>query len=112
MKRERLTVSPYGNAKDDLFYWIKNYIASKASTLKHDLGYNLDRLDRFEASEKLLNTCTIEEFKEVEIEIRNKGLRNLSTYANPLFALYDYFSNIESIQQITDFNTEYRDNFF
>jgi len=106
---KKLTVSSYGNAKDDLFYWIKSYIASKAYSIKQDLGYNLDRT---KVSNELLKTSTIEEFKEKEVEIRNAGLRNLLTYVNPLFGLYDYFSETESIQQITDFNTEYRDNIF
>ena len=105
----KLTVSPYGNAKDDLFYWIRSYIVSKVHNIKQDQGYIIDRND---IAQQLLNTNNIEEFNIKQKEIRNKGLSTLISYVNPLMGLYDYFSETKSIQQITDFNTKHRDNIF
>ena len=107
--KEKLTVSPYGNAKDDLFYWIRSYIVSKIYTIKEDKEYNINR-NIF--AKQLLGTNNIEEFDLKQREIRNKGLSTLISYVNPLIGLYNYFSETTSIQQITDFNTEHRDRIF
>lgn len=107
--KEKLTVSPYGNAKDDLFYWIRSYIVSKIYTIKEDKEYNINR-NKF--AKQLLGTNNIEEFDLKQREIRNKGLSTLISYVNPLIGLYHYFSETTSIQQITDFNTEHRDRIF
>ena len=106
---KKLTVSPYGNAKDDLFYWIRSYIASKVYSIKEDKEYNINRA---EFVKQLLNTNNIEEFDLKQREIRNKGLSTLISYVNPLIGLYDYFCETTDIQQITDFNTEHRDRIF
>lgn len=69
MSGKKLTVSPYGNAKDDLFYWIRSYIVSKVYSIKKDQDYNIDRN---KIAKQLLNTNNIEEFNIKQKEIRNK----------------------------------------
>ena len=103
------TVSPYGNIKDDLFYWIKFYISKKLFDIKQDTGYTIDVMS---VSQKLFQSTNIDVFNKEQLYITKNGFSTLNVYVNPLLNLYDYVSNEESLNQITDFNTDYRDKVF
>ena len=102
---------PNNNAKEDLLFWIKEYIGSKVLTISVNKKHK-STFDRMKAYEQIMSAATIENFKAIQIDIRSKGLSTLITYTNPLLSLYEFFESQHKLKQLTDFNTDYRDKIF
>ena len=104
-------LTPHNNAKKDLLFWIKEYIGTKVLTISISKKHQ-STFDRMKAHKQIMSASTIENFKTIQIEIRAKGLPTLITYTNPLLSLYEFFESQPKLEQLTDFNTDYRDKIF
>lgn len=104
----RKSLSPFGNATDDIFYWIKEYIGSKVMELKIDDDY-VESFDRNKEYQKVIGSSNIQTLQEVALNIRKNGLYNLGSYMFPITKLYGYIETKKDLASIKDFNISYRD---
>ncbi|OGS70774.1 MAG: hypothetical protein A3F91_09685 [Flavobacteria bacterium RIFCSPLOWO2_12_FULL_35_11] len=110
MKKTNLNQS--NNIKDDLFFWIKEFIATKAYTVKvkevlQKKRLRVGELDKEVIHQQILNSSNMDELREHVRVARTKGLYNLPDYLNPLFKLYMYVLKDKNISDIKNLNTNY-----
>ncbi|WP_294966910.1 tyrosine-type recombinase/integrase [Sulfurimonas sp.] len=100
----------------DLLLWVKHFISNKVAIQKVDNGYTDKKpkknqakdeifFDRKEWQNKILDTESIEEFQAATFEVRNNGLKKLSTFSVPTIHLYNYLIKLKKLKSIRDVNT-------
>jgi len=104
----RKPLSPYGNLKDDIFYWIKEYLGSKVLEMKIDEEYK-KTFNRDTEYQKVIASKNMEALSNVMLDIRKNGIPNLGTYIHSHEKFYKFIEKEKKLQSIREFNTEYRD---
>jgi len=103
-------LDPHKNIKDDIFYWIKEYLSSKIYTISIDKGNTT--FNRKNNSDLVLRSKNIEELKSNTIHVRFNGLKNLGTYSLPLIKFYEFIVDQKKLISIREFDTTIRDKIF
>jgi site-specific recombinase XerD len=111
MNKKRQPIEPNGNLKDDLFFWIREYIGSKVLKLTPDKKHR-DKFNRNKSYKHLMGASDMENFKTIQLEIRRNGLSSLASYVNPLAYLYGFLTKHKRLERLTDFDTNVRDSIF
>lgn len=109
---KKTTLNQYNNIKDDLFFWIKEFIATKAYTVKvkevlQKKRLRVGELNKEVIHQQILNSSNMDELREHVRVARTQGLYNLPDYLNPLSKLYMYVLKDRNITNIKNLNTNY-----
>ncbi|CAA6807128.1 MAG: Unknown protein [uncultured Sulfurovum sp.] len=99
------------NIKDDLFYWLKEYISSKVLTSKIDDGYK-GEINRSIRSQAVKDAKHIKELMLITIDFRNRGQSDLRNSTLPNKYFYDYIVGSKNLKSIKDIDTTVRDKYF
>lgn len=95
----------YSSLQDDLFFWIKKYLANKASTLKLDNGYSEEDFNRDTWCQLFSDSKDSKDLKLITFNIRRNGLKDLASFSTALFPFYEYINNLGTLQSIKDIDT-------
>lgn len=104
----RKPLSPYGNLKDDIFYWIKEYLGSKVLEMRIDEEYK-NTFNRDTEYQKVVASQNMEALSKVILNIRRNGISNLGTYIHSLEKFYKSIEKEKKLIKIKNFDTNYRD---
>jgi integrase/recombinase XerD len=104
-------LEPFKNAKADLFYWIKQYLASKMFSLQIDDSYAIS-FNQSANSERIIATSNYDELNAVVKDIRKNGMKNYGVYYAGALAFYRYVEADKKIESIKEIDTSYRDRYF
>ena len=107
----KLSLEPFGGAKADLFYWIKQYLASKMFSLQVDDGHAIP-FNQTANSDRIITASTYDELNTIVKEIRKNGMKNLGIYFAGALAFYRYVDADKKIESIKEIDTPYRDRYF
>lgn len=104
----------YNNTLDDLFFWIKEYLASKLYSLNPKEEQSATFFERQLTYDILLrNSKSIDEVDtNIKLIVRG-GLTGLRTYSMPLVAFFKYIANNqnEKLSSIKDIGTTFINNY-
>ncbi|TDA65788.1 hypothetical protein E0765_04720 [Sulfuricurvum sp. IAE1] len=103
-------LEPFGNVKADLFYWLKEYLGSKMSSLEIDDGFAIT-FNRAANKERIVACKDVAELDEVTREIRREGMKNLGIYSVATLAFYRYVLTKKKIESIKEIDTSFRDEY-
>lgn len=107
----KLSLEPFGNAKADLFFWIKQYLAGKMFSLQIDEGYTIS-FNKAANSDRITAAQSYDELNSVVRDIRKNGLKNFAVYFAGALAFYRFVNADKKIESIKEINTSYRDRYF
>jgi integrase/recombinase XerD len=107
----KLPLEPFQNAKADLFFWVKQYLASKMFSLQIDDGYAIS-FNPTANSERILASSNYQELNETVKEIRKNGMKNYGVYYSGALAFYRFVETDKKIESIKEIDTSYRDRYF
>lgn len=104
-------LEPFGNPKDDLFFWIKSYLSSRMFVLAVDDGFTIS-FNKTANSERIARASSYEELYEAVKDIRRNGLKNFGIYFASVLSLYRFVQGDKKIESIKEIDTEYRNGYF
>jgi len=104
-------LQPHNDIKQDLLFWLKEYIASKVLTCKIDDGYK-GSVDRSMRNRAVKDAKHIKELMLITLDFRNRGQSGLRNSTLPNKYFYDYIVASKNLKYITDINTIVRDKYF
>lgn len=107
----KLSLEPFHNAHTDLFYWIKQYLASKMFALNVTDGWEIS-FNRAASSDRIIAANDDNDLDVITKEIRYNGMKNIGIYATALITYYRYVKTDKKIESIKEINTAYRDAYF
>lgn len=98
-------IKPFDNIKEDLLFWLKDYLCTKIYSLTPNKGkVELFQKNKNKYHDLVLNSKNIEELMANTKIIANGGLSNLKTYTVPLYTFFEYIvkdkKKINCIKQI------------
>lgn len=95
----------YNNTKEDLLFWIKQFIAPKIYSTKEKKPITKGEKDELHKS--ILDSSDIDTLRSDIRLARTKGLYNLPDVFNPLYKLYKHVLKDKKIDDIEKLNTTY-----
>ncbi|MCK9553110.1 site-specific integrase [Aquamicrobium sp.] len=104
-------LEPYKNIKNDLFFWIKEYIISKILSIKVDKEFAYT-YNRQEKADEVRNAKDFDNFKKITLFIKSNGQKNIGSYIYPINALFHFIDNNKKLTSIREFGTAVRDTMF
>ncbi|MFA6144059.1 MAG: tyrosine-type recombinase/integrase [Sulfurimonas sp.] len=107
----KIPLEPFKNAKADLFFWVKQYLASKMFSLQIDDEYAIS-FNPAANSERILASGNDQELNETVKEIRKNGMKNYGVYYSGALAFYRFVEADKKIESIKEIDTSYRDRYF
>ena len=107
----KIQLQLYKNIKQDLLFWLKEYIASKVLTCNIDDGYE-DVIDRRTRSKAVKEAKDIKELMLITLNFRNNGQSDLRNSTLPNKYFYDYIAASKNLKYITDIDTTVRYKYF
>jgi len=109
---EKIALLQFNNIKDDLLFWIKQYIASKIYVLSVVDGQK--EFFSIKKSKYYLNIINATNIDELEMYVKviiHGGLSGLRTYSLPISSFYRFVAEDKNIHSIKDINTQYFNNY-
>lgn len=104
-------LEPFQKAHADLFHWVKEYLASKMSSLQIDEGYKIS-FNPAANSDRIIGAANVDELTEIVRDIRKNGMKNYGVYYAGALAFYRYVEADKKIESICEIDTSYRDAYF
>lgn len=100
---------PQNSIKQDLLFWIKQYISSKILTVSIDKGFQ-KTYNRNKMSDRVLDSKDIKELDGITKHISTNGQKAVrGNYSIPLIEFYKKAIKNKRLKQLTDFNATIRD---
>lgn len=107
----KFSLEPHHNAHDDLFFWAKQYLASKMLSLDITKGWEIS-FNRLANHDRIIAVANVDELDELTREIRREGMKNLGIYSVAIIAFCRYALADKKIESIKEVDTAYRDRYF
>lgn len=95
----------YNNTKEDLLFWIKQFMSPKIYSTKEKKPVAKEEKDELHKS--ILDSSAIDTLRSHIRLARTKGLYNLPDVFNPLYKLYKHVLKDKKIDDIKKLNTTY-----
>lgn len=102
---KKTSLYKYNNIKDDLLFWLIQFLAPKVYSIKEKKSITKEEKDKIYKS--ILESSDIDVLRGHIRVARSKGLYNLPDYLNPLYKLYMYILDDNKIDDIKKINTTY-----
>lgn len=95
----------FDNIKDDLFFWIKQFIGTKIYSVKEKKPVSKEEKATLHVN--ILNAKNIDELREYSREARRKGLYSLPEYLNPSYLFFAHVQADKKLNNLKDIDTTY-----